>query len=138
MTTRSAASSGNNMRSQFICVEIALHTDDESPEWIAWFHEQDNHVVKTAGTDAKWFIYFAPLSTGNADSTIRALCTEIDRLPDRVKASWHDAQRRQFFIGYHAGTEWPCLDDCLSHDTLKRVVELKAELRLAIYPADAE
>ena len=126
------------MKSEFISVEIALRSDDESLQWIEWFQSQDNHVEKVSGTDAKWFIYFAPLPSGDADSTIRSLCTEINELPKKVRLHWDNAIRRQFFIGYQAGLEWPCLDNRLSHDTLTKVVGLNAELRLAIYPATTE
>lgn len=126
------------MRSEFISVEIALHSDDESLDWIEWFQNQDNYVEKVLGTESKWFIYFAPLPSGDADSTIRSLCAEIDELPGNVRVHWDKAIRRQFFIGYQAGLEWPCLDDRLSHETLEKVVALNAELRLAIYPASNE
>jgi len=126
------------MRSKFISVEIALHSDHESREWIEWFQKQDNHVDKVSGTDAKWFIYFAPLPSGDVDSTISSLCDAIDELPENIRAHWDNAIRRQFFIGYQAGHEWPCLDNRLSHDTLVKVVGLDAEVRLAIYPASTE
>ncbi len=126
------------MRSEFISVEIALHTDSESHEWITWFQSQDNHVEKVSGAIAKWFIYFAPLPSDDADSTIRRLCTEIEELPENVRTHWDNAIRRQFYVGYQAGVEWPCLDNRLSHDTLLKVVDLNAELRLAIYPATSE
>lgn len=126
------------MKSEFISVELALHTDDESSEWVRWFHDLDNHVVKTTGTDAKWLIYFAPLPSESADSTIRRLCTELQELPEEIRRYWTRAKRREFFLGYQAGFDWPCLDDRLSHETLNAVTELDAGLRFAIYPACVE
>lgn len=123
------------VQTHFTSVEIALYTNHESPEWIKWFEEQDNCVVTNPGTDSKWYIFFAPLPSKDADITIMDLCTEIQRLPDEVKQYWDNATRREFFVGYHAGSEWPCFNDQFSLSTLKLVVDLQAEIRLAIYPA---
>ena len=126
------------VQTHFISVEIALHTDHESTEWIKWFEELDNYVVTNPGTDSKWYIYFAPLPSDDADATISDLCTEILRLPDDVKQYLTKAARREFFVGYHAGFQWPAFNDQFSLSTLKLVVELQAEIRLAIYPASSE
>jgi len=126
------------VQTHFISVEIAIHTDDESPEWIQWFRDQDNHVTKNPGTDSRWHIFFAPLPSQDADSTVRTLCTTIDQLPVEIKQHWTNATRREFFVGYQAGFQSPCFNDQLSLSTLRRVVDLQAELRLAIYPASSE
>ena len=126
------------MQTHFISVEIALYTDHKSPEWIKWFEELDNYVVTNPGTDSKWYIFFAPLPSNDANTTILDLCTEIQRLPNEVKQYWAKATRREFFVGYHAGFQWPCFNDQFSLSTLKLVVDLQAEIRLAIYPASNE
>lgn len=132
------ATEQSHLRSKFISVEIALHSNDDSSEWIAWFRALDNHVTKKPGTCAKWFIFFAPLSSGDVDSTIRTLCTEIAGLPEHIRTFWTNATRREFFLGYQSGNDWPCLEDRLSCDTLKLIVGLNAELRIAIYPSSHE
>ena len=126
------------MQTKFISVEIALHTDYESSEWVAWFEGQDNHVTRNQGDVAKWYIFFAPLPSTDADSTIRNLCTEIDQLPHEIKQHWTNATRREFFIGYQAGSEWHCFNEDLSLRTLELVAAQKAEIRLAIYPVDSD
>jgi hypothetical protein len=126
------------VKTEFISVEIVLHTDDESSEWITWFEGQDNCVTKTSSPDAKWNIYFAPIRSVNPDLTIRNLCNQIESLPDEIRQYWTSALRREFFVGYQAGTEWPCLIDDFSLETLELVTEMKAVLRLAIYPASPD
>lgn len=125
------------MKTEFISVEIVIDTDIDSPEWIAWFEEQDNCVIKNPGSDSKWQIFFAPIPSEDADSTIRNLCVEIDQLPEKIKEQWTKAVRREFFIGYDAGSEWPGLNDLLSLSTLQLVVDQKAEIRLAVYPTSS-
>lgn len=123
------------MKSEFISVEVVIHIDHESLEWIEWFERQDNFVTKLPGREAKWFVYFAPIPCGDANSTIQQLCTEIEALPESVKQCWTNAVRRVFFIGYRAGDEWPAFTDQLSLRTLKLVTGLHAEIELVIYPS---
>ncbi len=123
------------MITKFVSVEVVLHTNDESLDWIAWFEAKDNFVTKTAGTDANWSIYFAPLPEQTSDMTIRCLCKEIESLPENVKVFWKRAIRREFFVGYHAGNEWPAHIDIFSPETLQNVTRLQAAISLAIYPS---
>ncbi len=123
------------MITKFVSVEVVLHTNDESLDWIAWFETKDNFVTKTAGTDANWYIYFAPLPEQTPDMTIRSLCKEIESLPENIKVFWKRAMRREFLVGYHAGNEWPAHIDILSPETLQNVTRLQAAISLAIYRA---
>ena len=126
------------MKSEFISVELVLHTDCDPSEWITWAEGQDNHVTKNPGSDTKWHVFFAPLPSADADSTIRNLCAVIDQLPPIVKAQWDSAVRREFYVGYQAGADWPCFTDLLSLDTITRIATHKADLRLTIYPVSSE
>jgi len=98
---------GLQMKTEFIRVEIVLHTDNESSEWIAWFEKQDNGVTKTSSPYATWHIFFAPIRSVNPDLTIRNLCNQINSLPDNIRQYWTSAFRREFFVGYHAGPNGP-------------------------------
>lgn len=122
-------------QTHFISVEIVLYTDHDPDEWNAWFEKQDNHVTRNQGDETKWHVFFAPLPYQDADTTIRNLCNEIVKLPEEIKRHWTNAVRREFFIGYQAGSEWPSFEDQVSLCTLQSVVNLKAEIRLVIYPA---
>lgn len=120
---------------RFISVEVVIRTNSACPEWISWFEQQDNHVTNNPTESHASFIYFAPLPSGDANSTIQRLCEEINGLPVNVRRHWIDADKREFFIGYHVGETPHYFVEHLDTKTLDLVHDQDASIRVALYPA---
>ncbi|MEM7479196.1 MAG: hypothetical protein AAF483_29780 [Planctomycetota bacterium] len=123
------------METRFVSVEVVIRTNSDCQEWIDWFEAQDNHVANISTEDHASFVYFAPLPSSDADSTIRRLCREIMQLPDEIRRHWKSADAREFFIGYHVGETPHCFIEHLQADTMALVHEQDASVRIALYPA---
>jgi hypothetical protein len=67
------------------------------------------------------------------ETTIAALCTLIETLPESVKSHWQNATTRVFDIGYEAdqGSDRSIAD--VSPAALGRIAQLNATLRTTIY-----
>ena len=122
-------------KTRFISVEIAIRTDMGCDGWIEWFEQQDNHVAKLDGGDSKWYVYFAPIPSIDANKTICDLCAEIEKLPQSVRKHWDNANKREFHIGYHVGDAPHCYDQHFELETIQRVVKLNASIRITMYAA---
>lgn len=120
---------------EFISVEIAIKTDFDSVAFVKWFEDQDNYVAKLECDSYKWYIYFAPIPSKDANTTILRLCELIRELPPEVRDDWDRAGHREFFAGYHVGGDPFCFTEHLDPDTLKAVLELNAGIGYALYPA---
>ncbi len=120
---------------RFVSVEIAIRTDIDCDGWIEWFEQQDNHVSKLRDNDSKWYVYFAPLPSIDANKTIFDLCAEIEKLPHPIRQHWDNANNREFYVGYHVGDEPQCYDQHFELETIQRAVSLNASIRIALYPA---
>ncbi|MCB1225897.1 MAG: hypothetical protein KDK99_08825 [Verrucomicrobiales bacterium] len=123
------------MKTEFISVEIAIKTDFESDAFVKWFEAQDNYVAKLECAPHKWYIYFAPIPSRDANTTIRKLCEMIRELPSDVRQDWDRAGHREFFAGYHVGGDPFCFTEHLDVETLEAAAELKAGIGYALYPA---
>ena len=123
-------------KTEFISVEITIRTNISSDEWVKWFQQQDNYVDVHPDVSHKWLIYFAPTGYKTANLTILNFCKMINDLPESIKKYWDGAEEREFFIGYHVGEEPHCFIEHLERETLKKVIELGASVRMAMYPAD--
>lgn len=127
------------LKSEFISVEIAIDTDHEADEFIAYFERQDIYVTKVDSmVGHKWYIYFAPEAKGNANDTILDLCRQIEELPPGVRRDWDIAAKREFFAGYHVGGEPHAFTEHLDPAILKRVLDINAGIGFALYPAPPE
>jgi hypothetical protein len=120
--------------SRFISVEIAIKTDGECDAFVAWFRAQDNYVEKLPCDTHRWHAYFAPLSSGSADMTIRDICAGISNWPELVRRQWDEAAFREFFIGYDIGTEPIAHLDHISSSTIELAARVGAGIGLALYP----
>ena len=91
--------------SRFISVEIAIKTDGDCDAFVDWFRAQDNYVEKIPSDTHRWYVYFAPLSSDSANTTIRDICEGISGWPEVVRRQWDEAAFREFFVGYEIGTD---------------------------------
>ncbi len=124
------------LKSEFISVEIAIDTDYEAHDFVAYFERQDIYVAKMDSMgDHKWYIYFAPEAQENTNNTILDLCRQIEELPPEARRDWDMAAKREFFAGYHVGGDPHAFTEHLDPETLKRVLDLNAGIGYALYPA---
>jgi len=72
--------------------------------------------------------------TKTVDSTIRAFCRLIERLPESKRRLWNNASIRSFSIGIQAGTRPNPCDFTIQPKTVKAVSEVAAQIVLTIYP----
>jgi hypothetical protein len=129
-------SSEKNLRkTKFICVEVAIHTDFDSDEFISYFEQQDHYVQKHPSEDRKWYIYFDPLPCKDANTTIRKICEMIENLPTKIRKAWDQATHREFYAGYEVGETPQCFQEHIEFDTLRLCVSLGAGIGFALYPA---
>ncbi len=122
-------------KTEFISVEIAIKTDFDSAAFVKWFEDQDNYVAKLECNSHRWYIYFAPIPSEDANTTILRLCEMIRTLPPEVRQDWDRAAHREFFAGYNVGGDPFCFTEHLDQSTLKAALELNAGIGYALYPA---
>lgn len=122
-------------KTEFISVEIAIKTDFDSAAFVKWFEDQDNYVAKLECDSHKWYIYFAPIPSKDANTTILRLCEMIRTLPLEVRQDWDRAAHREFFAGYHVGGDPFCFTEHLDQSTLKAALDINAGIGYALYPA---
>ena len=122
-------------KTKFISVEIAIKTDFDSSVFVKWFEDQDNYVAKLECDSHKWYIYFAPIPSKDANTTILRFSEMIRELPPEVRDCWDRAGHREFFAGYHVGGDPFCFAEHLDPDTLKAALDLNAGIGYALYPA---
>ncbi|MEM8671520.1 MAG: hypothetical protein AAGG48_28630 [Planctomycetota bacterium] len=125
-------------KTRFVSVEIAIRTNHECDAWIEWFERQDNYVKKSRDEQYAWSVYFDPLPSLDANSTIQNLCKKIESLPEQVKSHWTNAGEREFFIGYHVGESPSCFTEFLDAKTIELVYSHRASIRIALYPTPDE
>ena len=119
---------------RFVSVEVAIRTNHPCDEWIEWFERKDNYVNKLEGKEHAWFVYFDPIPSVDANSTIQVLCKEIEELPEEIKIHWTNAEEREFFIGYHVGESPQCFMEHLDMQTIELIHKHRASVRIAMYP----
>ncbi len=69
----------------------------------------------------------------NADAGVLALCAAIDRLSNKERLLWDRARSRRFDVGYELIPGAKNVAVALAVDTLRRIVELKAEVAFTCY-----
>ena len=124
-------------KSRFISIEIVIKTDHDCDAFVEWFHARDNHVEKMPCETHRWYIYFAPIPSSSADSTVQMLCKMIAELPDNIMKQWNQAGYREFVAGYHVEMDAPVFMDHFSPKTLTLVAQVGATIGIALYPLPA-
>ena len=122
-------------QSRFISVEVVIKTDHDCDAFVQWFQSQDNHVEKMPCGTHRWHVYFAPLPSSSADSTIQILTTMILELPENIKIQWDQAGIREFIIGYHVGDEPISYQDHFIPETLAMAAQVGAGIGITLYPS---
>lgn len=74
--------------------------------------------------------------TKTVDSTIRAFCRLIDRLPKPERLLWNKAAVRSFSIGIQVGTHPNPRDYTIRPGTVSAVSDVAAQIVLTIYPTE--
>jgi hypothetical protein len=128
--------SAERRKSEFICVEICIHTDFASDAFIQHFSKLDLvQKLESVSKTHKRYVYFQVPSKRNANTTILSLCRMIERLPPAVRKDWDRAGIREFSAGYHVGEEPHCFEEHIEPKTLKAALAVNAGIGIAMYPA---
>ncbi len=72
--------------------------------------------------------------TENPDLTINSLCTLIEELEPSTRKLWDQCFLKVFDIGYEGGTNHKSYTSEIKNETLKRISELGANMRITVYP----
>ena len=113
-----------------------MKTRYESPHFIKRYENQDVYVNNIKQEDGLFYIYCDPIYGVDANVVLSSLCDEVVNFSNEIKEEWAQAEERFFDIGYSVGDTPNCLNDHFTMDTLKKVNEIKASIKLALYPAE--
>lgn len=70
----------------------------------------------------------------DADKTIHALCSIVEKLSTKGKRLWASSRRKEFNLGFDVSMAGHSFCFALRNDTLRRVADLGATLGITIYP----
>lgn len=71
---------------------------------------------------------------GEPELTLRAMLDAIDGLEVEATDLWSGCSKREFNIGYDCGSEPWAFNNGLTNETLKRIADRGASLRITLYP----
>jgi hypothetical protein len=74
--------------------------------------------------------------TPTADSTVRAFCRLIERLPEAERLLWNNATVRSLSIGVRAGKQPNPYDFAIKARTIQALSEVAAQIVLTVCPPD--
>lgn len=71
------------------------------------------------------------------ESNITAMLSVIEQLDEPERSVWQSLTVCEFNIGYDCGTKPWAFNQGLSNDLLRRIAEVKASLRVTLYPPES-
>lgn len=77
---------------------------------------------------------FEPAIYGEPDETIKAFCSVIENLSDDSREIWNNCAEKIFNIGFESGNTEKCFDANIETETIKRIAEIGANIKITIYP----
>ncbi|HKR25466.1 MAG TPA: hypothetical protein VJS15_09420 [Allosphingosinicella sp.] len=86
--------------------------------------------------DGTWLgVFEAPHGDQEApEPTISTMLALLSALPEPLQKEWRSCSKRDFNIGYQAGTDRR-LEQALPNDLLKQIAALGASISITLYPA---
>jgi hypothetical protein len=88
----------------------------------------------TRGEDGLWYAMFEDVNAEEPEPNIKNLLNALDRLSPETAETLRQCNKIEFNIGYDCGDEPWSFNQGLSHNTLRRIVEHGASLRVTLYP----
>jgi hypothetical protein len=130
---RMAAKTSDSPETHFLNVDLDIYSKRDLQPLVKAFGSKV-HVLYVGRERAKYSAHLEIAGlTKTADSTLRAFCRLIERLPERARRLWTSATVRSFSIGIRAGTHPNPCDFTIQPGTVKAVSDLGAEIVLTIY-----
>lgn len=77
---------------------------------------------------------FEIMTVDAPDSVIQCFCMVAECLEDEAKTLWDGCYKKIFDIGYEGGVGYKSYTDEIRTETLKRVADLGACIRITVYP----
>ena len=97
------------------------------------------------GDDGFWHVSFELHTESDSDDPdynpermISAILDAIESLDDSCQALWAECSLKEFNIGYDCGTEPWAFNQGLTNQTLLRMAQAGASLRITLYPHRSE
>ncbi len=89
--------------------------------------------------DGLWLAIFeAGVCWQDPEATISALLDVIETLDEPARRAWCECTKREFNIGYDCGNEPWAFNQALSSQTLRRMADVSAGLRITLYPESSQ
>ncbi len=88
----------------------------------------------TPGGDGKFYAMFEDWNDEEPEPNIVKLLNALDHLSPTAASALRECSKIEFNIGYDCGDEPRCFQQGISHESLRRIVEHGASLRVTIYP----
>ena len=88
----------------------------------------------THGEDGIWYAIFEDFNADEPEPNIKNLLDALDQLSPATAQILRQCTKIEFNIGYDCGEEPWSFNQGLSNETLRRVVEYGASLRVSLYP----
>lgn len=86
------------------------------------------------GEDGMWYAMFEDCNADEPEPNIRKLLDALDQLSPSAAKVLRQCQKFEFNIGYDCGEEPWSFNQGLSNETLRRIAEHGASLRVTLYP----
>jgi hypothetical protein len=89
----------------------------------------------TLGDDGKWYVTLNIRETfAEPCPNIAAMLSAVESATGDARSCWEACTTREFNVGYDCGEEPWAFNQGLSNETLRRMAQCGATLRLTLYP----
>lgn len=118
--------------------DLEIEADREPIALTAVFHQHEFFTLtERTKEDGSWHgSYETNDQYGEPDANITGFLDIIERLEGAALEAWQKCSRREFDIGYMAGYEPFNFTQMITLETLRRVVNAGAVIRITVYAAE--
>ena len=122
---------------QFLNVDVDIYSKFDLSELLSYFKPK---MAKMYCGDYKDGLYLLAMehdelscNSETPDEIINSICNVFENLPDEAKEILEKVETVKFDLGFNSGDQPSNHRESISNKTLKRVVDLNAELAMTIY-----
>lgn len=124
------------MKTEYITVDFDLKTNGDCDYLIREFEKRDEVFQKLSDEpNYRWYIIVSLLQNESADKCIADFCKQFDTYSEEAKHELKKIEKKEFLIGYRAGSNQPAFNDTLSHNTASAAACYGIDIGICIYPA---
>jgi hypothetical protein len=119
---------------QYLNTDLDLVSSCSLDDLCAEITERELCGHVTHGEDGLWYAMFEDCNAEEPEPNIKNLLDALDQLSPAAVQVLRQCTKIEFNIGYDCGDEPWSFNQGLSHETLRRIVEHGASLRVTLYP----